>query len=190
MRVGATGAGVPSPSQAKRAKASRTTTRPAAIRRRPAQRRAATPSTGGSGPQRVISQGIRPATTPGARTRKTRLPTAALIRPAISLPRSSPSSIHDWVRPDPARMMDRRAGHGCNRGSFVGSAYMRGQPSIDGSGAQLVVPRFVAVDLAEPVPGAVPGQPRRGVGPPDVDCVSRLVGGSAGHRHPSGGCLG
>ena len=40
-----------------------------------------------AGRQPVISQGIRPATTPGARTRKTRLPSAALIRPAISLRR-------------------------------------------------------------------------------------------------------
>ena len=81
--MGATGAGVPSPSQAKRAKASRTTTRPAAIRMRPVQRRAPRRSPGGSGLQWVISQGIRPATTPGARTRKARLPSAALIRPAI-----------------------------------------------------------------------------------------------------------
>ena len=35
---------------------------------------------------------------------------------------------------------------------------------IDGFGAQFVVPGFVAVDLAQPVRGAVLGQPRRGIG--------------------------
>lgn len=38
VRVGATGAGVPSPSKAKRAKASRVTASPATIRMRPVQR--------------------------------------------------------------------------------------------------------------------------------------------------------
>ena len=42
---------------------------------------------------------------------------------------------------------------------------------IDGFGAQFVVPGFVAVDLAQPVLGAVFGQPRRGIGGPDVDRV-------------------
>src|SRR5215210_3953392 len=42
---------------------------------------------------------------------------------------------------------------------------------VDGFGAQFVVPRFVAVDLAQPVLGAVLGQPRRGSGGPKVDRV-------------------
>jgi hypothetical protein len=42
---------------------------------------------------------------------------------------------------------------------------------IDGFGAQFVVPGFVAVYLAQPVLGAVFGQPRRGIEGPDVDRV-------------------
>jgi hypothetical protein len=42
---------------------------------------------------------------------------------------------------------------------------------IDGFRAQLEVPGFVAVDLAEPVVGAAPGQPCRGIGTPDVDRI-------------------
>jgi hypothetical protein len=60
---------------------------------------------------------------------------------------------------------------------------------IDGVGAQLVVPGFVAVDLAQPVLGAVLGQPRRGIGVPDVDRVPRHVRRGAGSGHPSGGFL-
>ena len=45
----------------------------------------ARPSPGGSGRQWVISHGIRPATPPGARTRKARLPSAALTESANSL---------------------------------------------------------------------------------------------------------
>ena len=41
----------------------------------------------------------------------------------------------------------------------------------DRFGAQLVVPGFVTVDLAEPVRGAVFGQPRRGIDRPDVDGI-------------------
>ena len=70
--------------------------------------------------------------------------------------------------------------HGCILGSCVGSAYMGGQPLVDGFGAQLVVPGLVAVDLAQPVLGAVLGQPRRGPGGPDVDRVPRHVRGRVG----------
>ena len=49
------------------------------------------------------------------------------------------------------------AGHRCILGSCVGSAYVGGQPSIDRLGAQLVVPGLVAVDLAQPVLGAMLG---------------------------------
>ena len=60
---------------------------------------------------------------------------------------------------------------------------------IDGSGAQFVVPGFVAVDLAQPVLGAVYGQPRRGDGGPDVDGVPRHVGRRVGRGHPSSSFL-
>jgi hypothetical protein len=58
----------------------------------------------------------------------------------------------------------------------------------DGLRAQFVVPRFIAVDLAQPVRGTVLGQPSGGIGPEvgGVPChVRRRVGG----RHPSGGFL-
>ena len=58
---------------------------------------------------------------------------------------------------------------------------------LDGCGPQLVVPRLVAVDLAQPVPGAVLGQPRRGLGGPEVDRVPRHVSGPVGGGHPPGG---
>ena len=57
---------------------------------------------------------------------------------------------------------------------------------IDGVGAQLEVPRFVPVHLAQPVLGTVHGQPRHASGMPDVDRVSRDVGGGVGGRDPSG----
>jgi hypothetical protein len=60
---------------------------------------------------------------------------------------------------------------------------------IDGLWAQFVVPGFVAVDLAEPVRGAVFGQPRRGVGGPDVDRVPRHVSRRLCGGHPPGGFL-
>ena len=60
---------------------------------------------------------------------------------------------------------------------------------IDGFGAQFVVPGLVAVDLAQPVPGAVLGQPRGGIGAPDVDRVPRHVSRRAGGGHPAGGFL-
>ena len=58
---------------------------------------------------------------------------------------------------------------------------------IDGFRAQFVVPGLVAVDLAQPVRGAVLGQPRRGIGGPDVDRVPRHVSRRVGGGHPSGG---
>ncbi len=57
---------------------------------------------------------------------------------------------------------------------------------IDGFGAQFVVPRFVAVDLAQPVLGAVLGQPRRGSYGPNVDRVPRHVSRRIGAGHPAG----
>jgi hypothetical protein len=60
---------------------------------------------------------------------------------------------------------------------------------IAGFGAQFVVPGFVAVDLAQPVLGAVPGQPRRGIGGPNVDRVPRHVSRRLRGGHPPGGFL-
>jgi hypothetical protein len=60
---------------------------------------------------------------------------------------------------------------------------------IDGFGAQLVVPGFVAVDLAQPVGGAVLGQPCRGIGGPDVDRVPRHVRRRVRCGHPPSGFL-
>ena len=60
---------------------------------------------------------------------------------------------------------------------------------IDRFGAQFVVPGFVAVDLAQPVLGAVLGQPRRGSEGPDVDRIPRHVRRRGGGGHPSGGFL-
>jgi hypothetical protein len=73
--VGATGAGVPTPSTTKRTKAWTSTNRPAAIR--------AAPSTRSAGGVRwashpVSHHGIRPAVTPGARAKKAALPAAAI----------------------------------------------------------------------------------------------------------------
>ena len=60
---------------------------------------------------------------------------------------------------------------------------------MDGFGAQFVVPGLVAVDLAQPVRGAVLGQPRRGIGVPDVDRVPRHVRRCVRRGHPPGGFL-
>jgi hypothetical protein len=60
---------------------------------------------------------------------------------------------------------------------------------IDGFAAQLVVPGLVAVDLAQPVLGAVFGQPRRGIGVPDVDRVPRHVRRRVRCGHPPGSFL-
>jgi hypothetical protein len=60
---------------------------------------------------------------------------------------------------------------------------------IDRFEAQFVVPGFVAVDLAQPVIGAVLGQPRRGIEGPNVDRVPRHVSRRDGGGHPSGGFL-
>jgi hypothetical protein len=60
---------------------------------------------------------------------------------------------------------------------------------IDGFGAQFVVPGFVAVDLTQPVLSAVLGQPRRGIGGPNVDRVPRHVSRRLRGGHPPGGFL-
>ena len=71
---------------------------------------------------------------------------------------------------------------------IVGRVGVHGRAAvIDGLGAQLVVPGLVAVDPAQPVRGAVLGQPRRGIGGPDVDRVARHVRGRVGGGHPAGG---
>jgi hypothetical protein len=61
--------------------------------------------------------------------------------------------------------------------------------AIAGLGAQFVVPGFVAVDLAQPVLGAVFGQPRRGIEGPNVDRVPRHVSRRLRGGHPPGGLL-
>src|SRR5215210_6784180 len=81
------------------------------------------------------------------------------------------------------------------RGSLLHPRIVRGvgidrrATLIDGSGAQLEVPGLVAVDLAQPVAGAVLGQPRRGIGGPDVDRVPRHVRRRLRGGHPPGGFL-
>src|SRR4051812_22070558 len=59
----------------------------------------------------------------------------------------------------------------------------------DGFRAQFVVPGFVAVDLAQPVLGAVLGQPRRGIEGPNVDRIPRHVRRRVRGGDPSGGFL-
>jgi hypothetical protein len=58
---------------------------------------------------------------------------------------------------------------------------------IDGFGAEFVVPGFVAVDLAQPVLGAVLGQPRRGIVRRNVDRVTRHVSRRLRGGDPPGG---
>jgi two-component system, OmpR family, response regulator VanR len=62
--------------------------------------------------------------------------------------------------------------------------------TVDGVGAQLVVPGLIGVDLAQTVLGSVLGQPRHGVPLPNVDRVALHVRGRVWRRHPSGGLLG
>src|SRR4051794_17388832 len=62
-----------------------------------------------------------------------------------------------------------------------------GATVIAGCRAQFVVPWLVAVDPAQPVRSAELGQPRRGIGGPDVDRVARHVSRPVGGGHPSGG---
>ena len=61
--------------------------------------------------------------------------------------------------------------------------------AFDRLGAQLVVPGLVAVDPAQPIPGAVLGQPRRGSEVLDVDRVPRHVSRRLRGGHPPGGFL-
>lgn len=60
---------------------------------------------------------------------------------------------------------------------------------IEGFRAQFVVLGLVAVDLAQPVLGAVLGQPRRGTGVPDVGRVAGRVSGRVRGGDPSGSFL-
>ena len=55
----------------------------------------------------------------------------------------------------------------------------------DGFGATFVVPRFIAVDLAQPVLGAEFEQPRRRSERPNVDRVPRHVSRRAWGGYPS-----
>ena len=64
-----------------------------------------------------------------------------------------------------------------------------GAAVMDALRAQLVVPGLIALDLAQPVLGAVFGQPRRGIGVPDVDRVPRHVSRRVRGGHPPGGFL-
>ena len=52
---------------------------------------------------------------------------------------------------------------------------------------QFVVPGLVAVNSAQPVRGAALGQPRGGIGGPDVDRVPRHVRRRLRSGHPAGG---
>ena len=56
-------------------------------------------------------------------------------------------------------------------------------------GAPFEVSGFVAVDLAQPVLGTLLGQPRRGIGGPNVDRVPRHVSRCLRGGHPPGGFL-
>ena len=56
---------------------------------------------------------------------------------------------------------------------------------VDRVGAKFVVPRLVAVDLAQPVLGAMFREPCRRVGIPDVDRVPGNVSGGIGGGDPS-----
>jgi hypothetical protein len=58
-----------------------------------------------------------------------------------------------------------------------------------GARAQFVVPGFVAVDLAQPVVGAVLGQPRRGIEVPNIDRVPGHVSRLLRAGHPPGGLV-
>jgi hypothetical protein len=60
---------------------------------------------------------------------------------------------------------------------------------IDGVGAQFEVPGIVEEDLAQSVPGATFGQPRRGIDGRDVDRVPGQVRRRVGGGHPSGSLL-
>jgi hypothetical protein len=72
----------------------------------------------------------------------------------------------------------------------LGGVGVHGRAAVtDRFGAQFVVPGFVAVDLAQPVLGAVFGQPRRGIGGPDVDRVPRHVSRRLRGGYPPGGFL-
>src|ERR1035438_9340808 len=84
FRVGKTGAGVPAPCTANRTKESRRPMTPSVISRPPANRQAGIPKKGGSSRQREIHRGTKPATNPGATTRKTAEPTIANTRLTMS----------------------------------------------------------------------------------------------------------
>src|SRR5579864_3573846 len=78
--VGNTGAGVPTPSRANRAKESTSTGSPARMSRPPRNRNGSQPLIGVSMRQRDIHHGTRPATVPGARNKNTADPKMANSR--------------------------------------------------------------------------------------------------------------
>src|SRR6266496_1457444 len=86
--VGAAGAGVPAPSATNRTKAVTSTATPAAMRTPPATRSGAQAHHGRGWRTRqpVSHQGSRPATTPGASTKKTAVPAAAIGLRTLSPP--------------------------------------------------------------------------------------------------------
>ena len=78
--VGATGAGVPRPSQANLTKAFTSTAAPATVINTPMTAMRADAGQGGPNSHRVSSHGTTPATTQGATMKKTALPSAAVSR--------------------------------------------------------------------------------------------------------------
>src|SRR5262245_6754310 len=73
---------------------------------------------------------------------------------------------------------------------IVGGVGVHGRTTvIAGFGAQFVMPGFVPVDLAQPVLGPVLGEPRRGIGVSDVDCVPRHVSRRVGGGNPTSSFL-
>src|SRR5215813_2482193 len=83
---GATGAGVPMPSVTNRANAWRSTAVPQMIRSAPNARNGSQGANGSQSRQRVSHQGTTPATKPGARTKKIKLPNAATALRMLILP--------------------------------------------------------------------------------------------------------
>src|SRR5829696_4352075 len=78
--VGATGAGVPRPSQANLTKAFTNTAAPATVINTPMTAMRPDAGQGGPNSHRVSSHGTTPATTQGATMKKTALPSAAVSR--------------------------------------------------------------------------------------------------------------
>src|SRR4029450_1969155 len=105
----------------------------------------------------------------GEHRRRARAPRANLPGPPLPRSRACWSPLHPWI---------------------VGGVGVHARAAVtDGFGAQLVVPEFVAVDLAQPVRGAVLGQPRRRSGRRDVDGIPRHVHRPVRRGDPASGFL-